>query len=710
MAYRDVILSKTVDYVRAKKLAAANRGAIVMVDCPFCHYPKSAQIIPALAHIKCVHCSKMFTLIDLIRFIENKFNDSEESILNYVKDLLKIDVQTTQNAEDLEKLLQVYESRHWALVPCAKKGKAPIQAEWQKKENRTPTEWFHWISSGLNVGVRTGSVSNITVLDFDLLSRAEKAELVKPGLTDKRKEEILQKKVIPESIKSLMGETLMQETHGGFQAFYSYSDLPKTAINEGELHIDLENDGGQVVIPPSYQVGVEEEYLEGEVKKKRIVGYASRAWINQNPIIPIPEPLLAWIKARLKNAPKTSSDVSGKPEVQIAQIPDDFKVKDLQSNRNNTLMALGGAFRKELNIKQTGYVLHVLNKHLLEDPLPSQEIAHILEGLDKYVGFDEAELANDIIEYLKETDTASKTEIESAVFGQRATSENKKRLDKTLMYLIREEKIIKKNSREYKILRNMEWDDQILNVGLPVNIKVPYFHDYAHFNFGDLILIGSPTKYGKSTLAMNIVKRLVDQGIKPYYVYNESGGRFGKNALALGLKDGDFYRCRCGNPAELIIKPNSVVVYDWIKPTDFAKTDALFETLIEKLEKTNSLMIGFAQLREKSKDHGANSWFAQDLIRQFVAMSVKYLYDDKDGINTYFEVNDVRDSKTHGKVFKIPCKYIRETREVKMQEEIEREEADIKAALEKQKEQKATKPEEPKNENPTSNDGSGTSA
>ena len=1002
MAYRDVILSKTVDYVRTTKLAAAGRGAIVMIDCPFCHFPKSAQIIPTLAHIKCVHCSQMFNLIDLIRHVENKKDETEESILNYVRDLLKIDVQTTTDADKLDKIFKTYTDRGWAIVPCSKKGKKPIQAEWQKKENRNPTEWFHWISSGLNIGVRTGSVSNLTVIDFDFLTRQEKAELVKPHLTIARKAEILNKKVIPAELKAIIGETLMQETHGGIHLFYKFTELPKTAINYNDIHIDLENEGGQVIIPPAPQVEVEEEYEEEGTKKKRVVGYGSRMFINDLPIAPMPQALVEWLQARIGN--KTPIEESGKlDEVKPFVVPDNFKVKDLNSNRNNTLTSLGGIFRQEMNIKQTGFALNVLNKHLLNDPLPQEEIQHILQGLNTYIGSDDNALSKEIVAYLKDTDTASKQEIESACFGGRTTSENKKRLDRTLMFLLKEEKIAKKNQRDYKILKDMEWTDTICNIGKKVDFKVPYFHQYANFNYGDVILIGGTTKVGKcftkdtpilmvdgttkkvqeinkgdkvqginnttrlvkdiaggygatykiepwnnesftvngehilclvhtetdekitisvndylkknkwfkhcyklyrdtvnwkskkttidpyfmglwlgdgdsasstittmdepivnylkgyaeelqtpfithvtkdrcprysitnrhvarqhkngltqrlraynvinnkyipndfkinsktnrlkllaglidsdgylnkkgnyelsfvnetlandtafvarslgfsakvskqkamfntiryrfhivgdttmiptklkrkqskktttikdvlksgfkitpvgkqkyygftldgdhlfllgnfivnhnTTVSMNIVKRLVDQGIKPYYIYNENGSRFAQSALRLGLKDKDFNLTRCTNPTEIVVKPNSVYIYDWFRPNDFTKTAELFDGMADKLDRAQSFMICFAQLRDGNEKMGTkNEWFAKDQIRQFVALSAKYLYDDKEGINTYFEVADVRDSKTGQKFFKIPCKYIRESMDVKPYAEIEAE-------------------------------------
>jgi uncharacterized Zn finger protein (UPF0148 family) len=227
MAYREIILSKIIEYVHNKPISFAGRGAVVMIDCPYCKFVKSAQIVQALGKIHCVHCGQKFNLVDLVRQVEDKMEETEDEILQYLRDFLNLDVQTTTDADNVEKMFKVYEERGWALVPCAKSapightgakiatGKEVIQAEWQKKENRIPSEWFHWYSSGCQLGVKTGVSSNLTIIDFDLLSKQEKAELVKLDTTEARKKEIQAKKCIPEDIKKMMGDTLIQESHGG---------------------------------------------------------------------------------------------------------------------------------------------------------------------------------------------------------------------------------------------------------------------------------------------------------------------------------------------------------------------------------------------------------------------------------------------------------------------------------------------------------------
>ena len=664
--YKEIILSKIPEYCKLVNIPTRGKtGHCLTIDCPFCG--KTATVIPHTPHIKCFSCNdRKYNLIDVARKVENLPDASDEDILTLLRAKLNLNVTTQKDEQAIDVLLNKYVKYGWALVPCAKNGKNPIQKEWQLKENRDKAEWFHWLNSGLNMGVRTGRVSNLCVIDFDFYTKEEKVEIVK-GPGDTRLMELKAKKIIPASVKNLLGETLIQETLGGFHVFYQANDLPKGIATIEGVHIDIEAEGGQVVIPPSPQVSVEEEYKDGEDVKKRVVGYGHRKFINDKPIIAMPHALYDILKGtKVKEAPKPKEEQEHDEIVQ-AIASENFVIKDLEHNRNNTLVTLGGIFRKEMNIATVTKVLNTLNRTLFPQPLPQTEVIQIVSNLDNYIDKDEQNTRREILEYLGDTDLANKGEIEAAVFGRKTTSENKKRLDRILNNLIGERKIIKVNGRNYKLLKRMALSNTITNVGTPIPFKMPYFNDYAYFNKGDIILIGSQTKYGKTTLAMNFVKRLVDQKIEPIYLYNESGGRFAKTALALGLKDGDFQKGRATNPMEVILEQDKVYVYDWIRPVDFAKTADIYDSLVTKLEESNSIMIAFVQLTDK------NDWFASNLIRQFVSMSAKYNYTDAHGIQTQFELNDVRDRKGSGKKFQIQCRYVEETREVKTIEELDEE-------------------------------------
>lgn len=139
------------------------------------------------------------------------------------------------------------QSRGWSVVPChipigsgcscgeekcAWPGKHP-RVSWEtythrRATQRRITEWFEDDFYGSNVGIVTGRVSSLVVVDVD---------------------------GVPESFDALsLPATLMAETGGGGQHHFYHCDDPvqsRIGMVEG---IDLKADGGFVVAPPSRHV------------------------------------------------------------------------------------------------------------------------------------------------------------------------------------------------------------------------------------------------------------------------------------------------------------------------------------------------------------------------------------------------------------------------------------------------------------------------
>ena len=133
------------------------------------------------------------------------------------------------------------------------------------------------------------------------------------------------------------------------------------------------------------------------------------------------------------------------------------------------------------------------------------------------------------------------------------------------------------------------------------------------------------------------------------------------------MKDNDFYSTFCADPDKIILRKNKIVVYDWVKPKDFARTDNLFSDLVEKIKKVHGFMICFVQLRTNDE------FFAKDQISQFPALVSKYIHEDEEGVNTKFLLPYVREAKMKGRNFVIPCVYDWESHEVKTAYELEKE-------------------------------------
>ena len=618
---KQLILGKVKEYLNLKGIKTQKIGKMITFNCLWCG--STANSIPNSTHLNCLNCQKRFNLLDVVRKLENKEGNDDE-IIEYLKGLLKIDGVVTKKEENKTKeLLDFYEKMGFELVPVAKGEKYPIEKNWTNKSHKNKEEWEQWLSNSLNLGVKCGAISNITVIDIDT-------------------------KQIPEELKNLLGNTLIQKTPHGWQYYYKFEEeLPKTRIDE--YKIDLETTGGQVVIEPSFTDNKSRNFLE-----------------LKDPI-KMPDELKKFLLEKVTVPRKTNSEI-----IKEDITTEDFKLELFpEGTRNSSLIKLGGIIRKFLNIKQTEKVLQVLNNHNVRSG-DYREIQAMVGQLDKYIVFDEQELAHEILEHVREVKEVTKSDLELGIIGDWTKGEAKKRFNKAIQYLIAEERIIQRG-KKIKAVLELDWTDTLLDEGTPVDFKVPYFHDYAYFCKGDIIIIGSQKKYGKTHLAMNFVKRLVAQGIKPCYVYNEKqGGRFAKIALHLGLKDGDFEKARCSDPEGLVLRNNSITIYDWVRPNEkrgFARTDLLFSDLVQKTEKTNSFLICFVQLRRN------NVFFADDQIGQDTSLLVRYLYEiENEGMYTKFVIDDARERKFRTHSIEIPSIYNKDTKEVKLVEELSQQE------------------------------------
>lgn len=465
---KNLILSKTPEYLKLKGIKTQKIGKMITFDCMWCG--KTANSIPGSINLNCLNCKIRFTLIDIVKKLEKK-EGSDDEIIEYLKEQLKIDGVITKKAKiKTKELLDFYEEMGFDLVPVAKGEKFPIEKAWTSKTHKNKDEWDQWLNNSLNLGMKCGVNSNTTVVDIDT-------------------------KEIPEELKKLLGDTLIQKTPHGWQYFYKFEkELPKTRIDEYKL--DLENSGGQVVIEPSITDNQHRNFLE--LKHPTTMPEELKKFLLEKITVP-----------RKTNSEKIKEDIAtGDFKIN----PSDFLLKNnnLEGCCNSSFIKLGGILRKNLNLKQTTFVLQLLNRHLLENPMEDRTIGAMVQELDNYMAFDEQELAHEILEHVKEVKEITKSDLELSIAGEWTKGEIKKRFNKTIQYLIREEKITQRG-KKIKIVEDLDWKDTLIDIGSPVNFKVPYLNDYAYFCAGDIVILGSKFGYGKC-ISEGMV--LTNQGMK----------------------------------------------------------------------------------------------------------------------------------------------------------------------------------------------------
>lgn len=636
--YKSLVLQKTQKYM---KKCVPGYGIRLNCNIPYHTCPscgeKACTIHTATNYtIDCNACNWTGNIVDVVRLVfpEHK-NKSEDEIYKLAAIELGVSIVTE---EDIINIFKMYKRLGFDMVPVRRQLKIPFETEWQKKSHREIQEWEGWLVDDLNIGIKTGHMSQVTVIDVDCKNLP---------------------KGLPDELKPYLSnvDTLVQETNRGFHFFFQYEkDLPKTGFDivvdpkeKKRYHIDIENDGGQVVAFPSEVVDDETGEL-GFDRKFNV----DRTKLHSISIAKMPDGLKKLILSKIDKSKITVTDTKNPIDnIDTSNLEDFMKIDE--GNRNNALMHLGGIFRKELGPLETEKIIGIVNRYFVNPPLNKRELQdNIFRPLRKYIKVDENELAKKILDYMRIVGEASATDIRTAI------NHNKYDCDKATELLVREGHLFKKR-KCYHLIRKAEWSDKWGSEGEPVGYDVPYFHDRVNFRSGDMIIVGAKTGVGKTHVAMNIIKKLVDQGKKPYYISLESGSRFVSIAKGLKMGEGDFYHTTLFAPEDVELENDAITIIDWLLPEDYSQTDKLYKYFAEQLTKKGGILIVFVQLKESKEQE--SRFFAENMIKMFPALVVKFGYHkDSKGNETpersYFESVKIRDPKNHSHRFKMDLKYI----------------------------------------------------
>jgi len=602
-----------------------------LFSCPFKHEHEynngkdSCKIYPQFGYkVKCYHCGELGNIFDIFRRLEPDMkNFTEKQIADYLIHLLDIKLN-----EQIDTLLEKYYNSGFYLIPLQPNSKNPVQGEsWKKNITNDIKQWKEWVEAGLGLGLVCGKVSKVITIDIDT-------------------------KEIPKEIKDIMNGTLIQETKKGWHILYEYDEcfdyVNHQNFRRKGYEIDFRANNSYIVVAPT------------------IVDDYTRTW-NDKKICKIPDKLKKFL-LELIDKDKSENKNNDEDEIQKAIDEENIELKGLiqEGSRDDELTKIGGIFRKQMNLPQVLSVLLFINKNFCKPPLSFNQVKKIAYSLNKYDTYDKKNLAKEILTHLK---------LESVRFAN--TSEiskslgyTKKEIEDVLDYLVREQKV-QKIGKQFKALNKIEWVDDFMDRGKPLEFTIPYFDKYARFRNGALIVIGGKSGKGKTTLSCNFIKQFVDQGIKPYYISTEAGSNFDIISASLGLKEGDFYlppKNKFIDPFSIELEDNAVTIIDWLRPTDsdYAKTDTLYEKINNQLTLHGGCVIAFAQMKNETE------MYAEQMIHAYASLVGKYYWSKHvnsktkeityDAENTYFRTEKIRDSKSGLQYINIPTFFNKETK------------------------------------------------
>lgn len=610
-----------------------------LFKCPLCKdHPNeelSANIFPLNSNR--VYCfdpkhKNLGDIFDMVRIFEPGMKElNEDEIGEYLIDLFKI-----KTNDQIQKLLTLYESLNWSLVPLRKGGKeADIEKEWQLKEHRNKREWKQWLESGLNIGVNC-QLSNLLIIDIDAMPKTLKDKWYAGKLTDKEKEDAIKER--DERLKKVLDainltkQTLHQKSLGGLHLFFQAdAEILKTFIEIEGIHVDIETGGGQVVLEPSMVYDTPREIVTDE-------------------ILPLPKNLKELI---LKVSDKAPAPIENNEEL--------GKITGLEGKCNNVFIKVLGQFRKFMSVSSVERSAYLMNEQMLDSPMDKKSLRGMVREIEKYHQVDLEELSKKIIERLEKIEEAS---IRDLTYSLR---QEQKDIEDALRYLCDKDLVYKKGLR-YKLIPKIEWRTDFLSVGTPINFKIPWFSKYANFDDGNMIIIGGKPGGGKTHAVANLILELKEQSIKPDVISTERGSKLGFVCASLGMKEGDYDFFISTKPWLIPFRKNKVTIIDWLKPpnSDYAKTDAVYEKINEQLTNKGGIGIVFAQLRRSNGE-----FFATDQIDQYAALCVSLRHPEKpdgnggivmDNENPYWETRKIRDSKTGQQIITIPLTFDKKTK------------------------------------------------
>ena len=597
----DYLGKKIPSFIKTRK---AKTGEILFV-CPniINHKFKSAPsaTFSPSGNIVCLICSWKGTMFDAIRILEeDKKNFTDAEITNYLIGELKL---------DMYKELNDYEKYGFALIPLLQNSKAAFEKGWTESIHKDKVQAIKWLNNSLNIGIRTGEVNNITVIDADF-------------------------KTAPVGFEEIYNElislnTLMQDTPHGRHFVIKYDKELQQTTKIGGLHLDIRNDGGQIVAAPSQVDNVQYK------------------WLNLGTEIKVITPELKLKILELMKVQKNRDSIEV-PEKTTEPLK--LKNNNLDGCCNDTFTSLGGMLIKQLTLDQTEFVLNVMNRNLLENPMPSTAIKGMLNSLTDYKGDDEETYEKIIYDYMKlmQTDVTPRDIIDNTKLPRNV-------VDKYLSKFVKDGKAVRLGRGRYQYKEKIEWLDNTPETVLEYKYKIPLFNDVAIFQDKDVLLLGAKTNDGKTTIALNMLKEMIVQGVKPYYIYSEAGSRWQKSSDYLQIT-GKYYRTYHENPLAIELEYNAFSIIDWLHLEHKELTDTVLKHLNNELERKGGILVVFTQLKQTGE------FFAPNLIDHYPTFAARYMQDNDSKTLGHWDIQKIKEPRGNFTSYILPCEYNQETR------------------------------------------------
>lgn len=441
----------------------------------------------------------------------------------------------------LKSALWYRNKKNFSVIPIKTDGSKKPEVEWADWQNQLPSEeqirewWGKWPNA--NVGIITGKVSGISVIDFDWykLTPEEKTQYEK-------------------DFPMVFTPTAFSPRKGEHRYFEYNSVLP---TRNGVLKaIDIKNDGGYIIAPPSENGNGKYEWYE-------------RAKITDTTLHSVPVSYLNNL-----HFIKGDNNTSENSQQKTTKTTNDNRLNFNEGTRDESLFHVANALVKggmpEIEIE---YLLSLISTSICNPPFPQKELEDKIKSAIKRSERKERNLTTEIRDLIgQQMGNITTTLCQQGL--QLTTREDGKKIWVILSRLAKEG-LLEKTGRfagEYRIVQK---DYEVveaskIEITKGIDLSLPfYLEQFVEILPKDLIVIAGTPNSGKTALMLDMVARNQDRW-ECWYFSTEMGQQ--ACARRLALRDPSinwkFKFVQDFGSYEDVIKPDCLNFIDYIEQNE----------------------------------------------------------------------------------------------------------------------------------------------
>jgi hypothetical protein len=486
----------------------------------------------------------------------------------------------------LDHALQYRNEFNFSVIPVSHDKRPLIKWEKYQSEKATPEEIKEWYTKwpDANVGIVTGEISNLAVIDVD----------TKEGI-----------QAIEEYLPDSVSLPTVQTPKGGRHHYFRCPEPPLVNNSRTITGCDLRCNGGYIVAPPSTN-GTGKAY-------EWIVGIDSTGDIPELPGAYIERVVAASGRTVFNN----NSLYSNCDKQQIAE------QMFTEGRRDEDLFHIAYQLIKaktpENEILQ---VLEILAKNCTP-PFPEHDIPTKIQSALKRVFRQEKNLAQEVKDWISVTSGYfSVTDCYNEL--QVVTKCDKANVRQTLVRLSKEGEIERhptKNGQYRKINTSVEEID-FLNAPIGcVNLKWPFeIEQYVKILPKNIIIVAGVPNSGKTAFLLNFIEMNMDSH-NIFYFSSEMGDIELRDRLSKferPLHSWKFKPIERSSDFADVIRPNDINVIDFLEIHDeFWKISGMIKNIYDKLNKGIAII---AIQKDPHKEYGAGATRSLEKARLYLTM------------------------------------------------------------------------------------------